>query len=173
MYKAKQKGFTLIELIVVIVILGILAVTAAPKFINFTSDAHEAALSGVRGGISSAMAVTNAKAAIEGQESASTPAAITGIDGQMVFGYPTAAANGIILAAGISAGQDGEDDFVYAEVPAVGGNPAYLVLAPSSKTTIATAPVTETEITNTACYITYNQATATTVATVTDVKTSC
>ena len=37
---ARQQGFTLIELIVVIVILGILAVTAAPKFMNLTSDAN-------------------------------------------------------------------------------------------------------------------------------------
>ena len=36
----RQQGFTLIELIVVIVILGILAVTAAPKFMNLTSDAN-------------------------------------------------------------------------------------------------------------------------------------
>ncbi|MDW3189737.1 type II secretion system protein, partial [Vibrio sp. Vb0932] len=40
----KQTGFTLIELVVVIVILGILAVTAAPRFLNLQNDAREARL---------------------------------------------------------------------------------------------------------------------------------
>ena len=44
----KQNGFTLIELVVVIIILGILAVTAAPKFINLQSDARETSLQGMK-----------------------------------------------------------------------------------------------------------------------------
>ena len=43
-----QKGFTLIELVVVIIILGILAVTAAPKFINLQGDARVSALAGMK-----------------------------------------------------------------------------------------------------------------------------
>ena len=57
MEKAIQRGFTMIELIVVIVILGILAATALPKFIDMRSDAQQAAVDGVAGAAAAAMAV--------------------------------------------------------------------------------------------------------------------
>lgn len=44
--RKQEKGFTLIELIIVIVILGVLAVVAAPRFVDFTDDAHRATVSG-------------------------------------------------------------------------------------------------------------------------------
>jgi prepilin-type N-terminal cleavage/methylation domain-containing protein len=58
--KQVQRGFTLIELVMVIVILGVLAAVAIPKFVDLKSDAQAAALQGVVGGVNSASAVNYA-----------------------------------------------------------------------------------------------------------------
>ncbi|WP_318433461.1 type II secretion system protein [Photobacterium leiognathi] len=99
----RQNGFTLIELVVVIVILGILAVTAAPKFMNLQVDARNASLQGLKGAINGASGIVYGKAAIMGVESADTQSASTTVSTAQgtvttVFGYPTANGDGIMKA---------------------------------------------------------------------------
>ncbi|CAK2655824.1 MSHA pilin protein MshA [Vibrio crassostreae] len=92
----RQGGFTLIELVVVIVILGILAVTAAPRFLNLQDDARESALQGLAGAMNGASGIVFGKAAIEGREASSTPVIVEGV--QTIWGYPTATSAGIEAA---------------------------------------------------------------------------
>lgn len=92
----RQGGFTLIELVVVIVILGILAVTAAPRFLNLQSDARESALQGLKGAMDGAAGIVFGKAAIEGKEATFGQTLENGI--QTDFGYPKPDANGLVKA---------------------------------------------------------------------------
>lgn len=100
---SKTSGFTLIELIVVIVILGIMAAVAGPKFVDLQSDARLSVIRGVEGSIRSAATLVYSKSLIDGTETAATSTvAVSGGSVATVFGYPAATAAGIDFALELS-----------------------------------------------------------------------
>lgn len=118
MMKAKQQGFTLVELVVVIVVLGILAAIAVPRYASYVAEARTAAISGMGGAVRSAVAVVQSRWNVAGANS-------TGVvlqDGTNVAvssttGIPLSTAGGIDNA--VSLGGTGAT-FVYTPGAATG-----------------------------------------------------
>lgn len=138
-----QEGFTLIELVIVIVILGLLAASALPRFINVTREARIAAVQGMGGGVSSAASLARAQFMVNGSSGA-TSVLMDGVPVTVnASGYPTADGNGIQAAL------QGTQGFTFtpASVPATG-----------------TAQFTPTNGGNGTCEVEYTAATGTVVA---------
>ena len=105
--KTLQKGFTLVELVVVIVILGILAATALPRFVDLTSDARRSAVNGMAGGLRSAVALVQARYMATGNMTATSVTVVGG--GTVTVNAGTGIPVG--TAAGIGAALQSTDGF--------------------------------------------------------------
>ena len=146
--KKAQQGFTLIELVVVIVILGILAVTAAPKFIDLQDDARTATLNAIKGSMQSASSLLYSKSLIKGNETVATAVTVfvtvNGVDVGTNFGYPVADYSGAAVGSWDNLLEIDSADFTSV---VVGGE---LIYYPANNT----APTADTD----ACIVVYTQA---------------
>ena len=164
----KQEGFTLIELIVVIVILGILAVTAAPKFIDLQGDARASALQGLAGAMKGAATLVHGKALVANKVSSSGNQYVcigstsqsscnqSSKDAvQVKCGFPDATEDGILRALDGTFSKDGNSDWTYKFVTWPSG--ATQILVSVKGMTFPDAYQTEKPETYTnQCYVFYN-----------------
>ena len=164
----KQEGFTLIELIVVIVILGILAVTAAPKFIDLQGDARASALQGLAGAMKGAATLVHGKALVANKVSSSGDQYVCiGSTSQsscnenskdavrVKCGFPDATEDGILRALDGTFSEDGNSDWTYKFKKWDSG--ATQILVSVKGMTIPDAYQTEKPETYTnQCYVFYN-----------------
>ncbi|QLE97479.1 prepilin-type N-terminal cleavage/methylation domain-containing protein [Neptunomonas phycophila] len=151
-----QSGFTIIELVVVIVLLGVLAATALPRFIDISTDAQKAVLQSMGGSILSAANLVHAKAVIQGISN--EPLTTIDLDGDGVddveirYGYPSASRNN-----GLSKIMGGDFSTGWTWSTTYGDTRFWLTTAKLGGR--SGVYVNQTAVLNSGCYILYDPAT--------------
>lgn len=155
----QQSGFTLIELIMVIVILGILAAVALPKFANLRGAAVVASVNGLRGSVNSAAVIAHSQWLI-----APATAAIEGVPVTYVNGYPDTLTIGPL--AGVANATD------YTTIPASSAATANTPITTATQAAFIPAAAVGTTAGLT-CFVMYTQAAAGGAPTVTATTGGC
>lgn len=141
--KAKQQGFTLIELIVVIVILGILAVTAAPKFMDVTAEGKVGQRDGVIASIRSIMEMGHGKAIVANGFGNDGTILVDSVHYKIVNGYPSGSTLGdgstALLATHLGTLLEGRGLTLGFATAAAGASPLTITISGSSDCTITVA----------------------------------
>jgi MSHA pilin protein MshA len=132
MNRVRTAGFTLIELVVVITILGILAAFAIPRFITLDSTARSATVNGLAGSISSAAALAHS---LSVATSASVSVTMEGQTVNLLNNYPDATSNGIQNAVNFSS-----SDFSYAAGGSASGTATFSRVGAASNCNVTYTP---------------------------------
>ncbi len=125
--RRSSSGFTLIELIVVIIVLSILAATALPRFTNLQVQARVAKLNAALGAVKGASALAHAACLAQTPQCTAT-LLMEGVNVTMVNTYPTADAAGIITAAGLTVGPSSPDGYNIQGGGAAAGTPVTVMV---------------------------------------------
>jgi len=139
----KKSGYTLIELVIVIVILGVLSAVAVPKFISLQNDARASTMEGLKGALESASTLINAKAKIEGVDDLEDAELSSEI--KTHWGYPSDTQTNLRLVLDFTEDVDWE---------LTGSSPVIFTFLSETEDMLATAIQAD----DTLCKLTYKQA---------------
>ncbi len=154
--KRQQAGFTLIELVVVIIILGILAAVALPKFMGLSTDARVSVVDGMSGSVTEAADMVHALAEVQGQVAKTGTVTLPGgTTISTAYGYPDGTSTGILAAL---------QDAPAGPSPTTATTNFPFIFQSGSPATFAYAPAGGSAVSTSGCVVDYTASSGTGIA---------